>query len=137
MEGGDDVSAEVNMESDPVMSRLCLGYCVGVALFCLCMLFFSGTLHLCNDAQQQRETKMSLQKIKQSIHANAQEYLISDIGEDSEVFEVQLKHPYVNYDDESTIWVYAKENLTLDGGSIDNMLEDLQCWLSCIEDEVA
>ena len=76
---------------------------------------------------------MSVQKIKQSIHANAQEYLISDIGEDSEVFEVQLKHPYVNYDDESTIWVYAKENLTLDGGSIDNMLEDLQCWLSYAE----
>jgi hypothetical protein len=101
------------------------------------VLFFFDTLHLCNEARKQREAKMSVQKIKQSIHANAQEYLVSDIGEDSEVFEVQLKHPYVNYDDESTIWVYAKEHLTLDGGSIDNMLEDLQCWLSCAEEEVA
>ena len=80
---------------------------------------------------------MSLQKIKQSIHANAQEYLISDIAEDSECFEVQLKHPYINCDDECTIWVYAKEHLTLTGCSIDDMIEDLQCWLSYAEDEVA
>ena len=87
--------------------------------------------------ETKKETKMSLQKIRNSIHDNAQEYLIGDIAEDSECFEVQLIHPYINYDDESTIWVYPKENLTLDGGSIDNMLEDLQCWLSCIEEETA
>jgi hypothetical protein len=37
MEGGDSVSAKVNMESGAVMSSLCLGYCIGVALFCLCV----------------------------------------------------------------------------------------------------
>ena len=37
MEGGDDVSAEVNMGSSPAMSNLCLGSCIGVALFCLCV----------------------------------------------------------------------------------------------------
>ena len=122
---------------DQMLSNLCLVYCVVVLFICLCVLFFSGTLHLCNEARKQREMKMSVQKIKQSIHANAQEYLISDIAEDSECFEVQLKHPYINYDTEETIWVYAKEHLALDGGSIDNMIEDLQCWLSYIEEEVA
>ena len=37
MEGGDSVSAKVNMESGAVMSNLCLDYCIVVALFCLCV----------------------------------------------------------------------------------------------------
>ena len=41
-----------------MMSNLCLGSCIGVALFCLCVLFFSDTLHLCNDAREQKETEM-------------------------------------------------------------------------------
>ena len=41
-----------------MMSNLCLACCIGVALFCLCMLFFSGTLHLCNDAREQKENEM-------------------------------------------------------------------------------
>ena len=41
-----------------MMSNLCLGCCVVVLFICLCVLFFSGTLHLCNEARKQKENEM-------------------------------------------------------------------------------
>jgi len=79
---------------------------------------------------------MSLNAIKQTVKSAGYAKYVSDISEDTEVFEVQLREPWINSEYHETVWVYGKHHL--DGGSsVQDMLGDLKCWMMHIEKEAA
>ena len=79
---------------------------------------------------------MSLNAIKRAIKSAGRDKFVADISEDPWAFEVQLKSPWINTDFQETIWVYGKHNLDY-GSSVQDMLEDLDMWMSDIEKEAA
>lgn len=71
---------------------------------------------------------MSLAAIKKSI-TKAQRSMVGGIAEDSEVFEVELKYPFINLSYDETLWVFGKHHLDYEM-TVSDMVEDLQHWLS-------
>ena len=77
---------------------------------------------------------MSLNAIKQAIKSAGYAKYVADISEDPEIYEVQLREPWVNTEYQETLWVYGKHHL--EGGStLQDMLGDLKCWMMGIEKE--
>ena len=58
---------------------------------------------------------MSLNAIKQAIKSAGYAKYVADISEDPEIYEVQLREPWINTEYHETLWVYGKHHL--DGGS--------------------
>ena len=79
---------------------------------------------------------MSLNAIKQAIKSAGYAKYVADISEDPEIYEVQLREPWINTEYQETLWVYGKHHL--EGGScLQDMLGDLKCWMMAIEKEAA
>ena len=79
---------------------------------------------------------MSLNAIKQAIKSAGYAKYVADISEDPEIYEIQLREPWINTEYQETLWVYGKHHL--DGGSsLQDMLGDLKCWMMAIEKEAA
>jgi hypothetical protein len=79
---------------------------------------------------------MSLNAIKRAIKSAGRDKLVADISEDPDAFEVQLQEPWINSEYQETIWVYGK-HLFAEGSTVKDMLEDLDMWMSGIEQEAA
>lgn len=77
---------------------------------------------------------MSLNAIKQAIKSAGYAKYVADISEDPEIYEVQLREPWVNTEYQETLWVYGKHHLE-GGSSLQDMLGDLKCWMMGIEKE--
>ena len=70
---------------------------------------------------------MSLQTIEQSL-TKTQAAMVECFDEDSEVYEVVLREPYVHPDYGETVWVFGKHHLE-QGMTIADMLDDLKWWI--------
>jgi len=79
---------------------------------------------------------MSLSAIKQTIKSAGYTKYVADISEDPDAFEVQLQWPWINSEYQETIWVYGK-HLFAGGSTVKDMIEDLDMWMSRIEQEAA
>jgi hypothetical protein len=79
---------------------------------------------------------MSLNAIKQAIKSAGYAKYVADISEDPEIYEVQLREPWINTEYQETLWVYGKHHLE-GGSSVQDMLGDLKCWMMGIEKEAA
>jgi len=79
---------------------------------------------------------MSLNAIKQTIKSAGYAKYVADISEDPEIYEVQLREPWINTEYQETLWVYGKHHLE-GGSSLQDMLGDLKCWMMAIEKESA
>ena len=79
---------------------------------------------------------MSLNAIKQAIKSAGYAKYVADISEDPEIYEVQLREPWINTEYQETLWVYGKHHLE-GGSSLQDMLGDLKCWMMSIEKEAA
>lgn len=77
---------------------------------------------------------MSLNAIKQAIKSAGYAKYVADISEDPEIYEVQLREPWINTEYQETLWVYGKHHLE-GGSSLQDMLGDLKCWMMGIEKE--
>ena len=79
---------------------------------------------------------MSLNAIKQAIKSAGYAKYVADISEDPEIYEVQLREPWINTEYQETLWVYGKHHLEGES-SVQDMLGDLKCWMMGIEKEAA
>lgn len=79
---------------------------------------------------------MSVNAIKRAIKSAGRDKFVADISEDPDAFEVQLQEPWINSEYQETIWVYGK-HLFAEGSTVKDMIEDLDMWMSGIEQEAA